>query len=104
MLHAVTIALLIQAAAPRIPAVDVRLVTDEADRWLNLNEPGVVRAFVDVLTAADWSAEESLPRLLMLLPRKTAHGGRGIARGGKRTGLAQTPKGGAKLAATHQWP
>jgi|SRR5579859_326923 len=31
MLHAATLALLIQAASPQIPALDVRLVTDEAD-------------------------------------------------------------------------
>lgn len=30
------------------------VVTDDADRTLNLNEPGTVRAFVDVLTASEW--------------------------------------------------
>lgn len=27
-------------------------------RWLNLNEPGVVRAFVDALTVADWPLDD----------------------------------------------
>lgn len=30
------------------------VITDDADRTLNLNEPGTVRAFVDVLTASQW--------------------------------------------------
>lgn len=30
------------------------VVGDDTGRWLNLNEPGVVRAVVDVLTASDW--------------------------------------------------
>jgi hypothetical protein len=32
------------------------VVGDDHGRWLNLNEPGVVRAFVDALGAADWPA------------------------------------------------
>ena len=34
------------------------VVGDDAGRWLNLNEPGVVRALVDVLTAAQWPAAD----------------------------------------------
>ena len=34
------------------------VIGDDAGRWLNLNEPGVVRAFVDALTAADWQAAD----------------------------------------------
>lgn len=38
------------------------VVGDDRDRWLNLNEPGVVRAFVDALSAADWPAGDRLTR------------------------------------------
>lgn len=34
------------------------VITDDADHTLNLNEPGTVRAFVDVLTAAEWPAND----------------------------------------------
>jgi hypothetical protein len=34
------------------------VVGDDAGRWLNLNEPGVVRAFVDALTAFEWLATD----------------------------------------------
>ena len=34
------------------------VVADDAGRTLNLNEPGVVRAFVGALTAAEWDAAE----------------------------------------------
>jgi hypothetical protein len=34
------------------------VITDDADRTLNLNEPGTVRAFVDVLTASEWPATD----------------------------------------------
>jgi hypothetical protein len=34
------------------------VVGDDADRWLNLHEPGVVRAFIDVLTASEWPAAD----------------------------------------------
>ena len=30
------------------------VVRDDTGRWLNLHEPGVVRAFIDVLTASEW--------------------------------------------------
>jgi hypothetical protein len=40
------------------------VVHDDQGRRLNLNEPGVVRAFVDVLTAAQWdAADRTFPRL-----------------------------------------
>ena len=32
------------------------VVGDDRGRWLNLNEPGAVRAFVDVLEDAEWPA------------------------------------------------
>jgi hypothetical protein len=32
------------------------VVGDAAGRWLNLNEPGVVRAVIDALTATEWPA------------------------------------------------
>ena len=34
------------------------VIGDDADRQLNLNEPGVVRAFIDALTAAEWPATD----------------------------------------------
>jgi hypothetical protein len=34
------------------------VITDDADQTLNLNEPGTVRAFVDVLVASEWPATD----------------------------------------------
>jgi hypothetical protein len=34
------------------------VVRDETGRWLNLNEPGVVRAFIDALTASEWPPDD----------------------------------------------
>lgn len=34
------------------------VVGDDTGRWLNLNEPGVVRAIIDTLTASDWPAAD----------------------------------------------
>lgn len=34
------------------------VITDDEDRTLNLNEPGTVRAFVDVLTVSQWPATD----------------------------------------------
>lgn len=34
------------------------VVADDKRRWLNLNEPGVVRAFIDALCEAGWQATD----------------------------------------------
>lgn len=38
------------------------VVIDDSDRALNLNEPGTVRAFVDILTASEWPATDRRAR------------------------------------------